>query len=107
MSTQISPEIVDFDPSIAHWVEQYRQAKIEIAKLSEHADIARANIEAALGDSQIGTVNGAPVVRWKAVESSRLDVRKAREILPEQVLDLLLVKSSSRRFTLVDPEEVY
>jgi predicted phage-related endonuclease len=107
MSVQITPEIVDFDPAVAHWVEQYRQAKNEISKLTEQADIARSHIEAALGQAEIGTVQGNPVVRWKSVQSTRLDVKKAREILPEQVLDILMVKSDSRRFILVDPDEVY
>jgi hypothetical protein len=48
---------------------------------------------------------GNEVVRWSFVESRRLDVKKAREILPDQVIQLLEVPTMSRRFTIVESGE--
>ena len=105
MSLQINPEEIDFDPAVAADIARLRRVKAEIGELQEQADILTERIKAALGDAIIGTVNGAPVVKWSIVESSRLDIKKAREVLPTQVLDLLEVKSQSRRFTLLDGGE--
>ena len=105
MSLQINPEEIDFDPAVAADIARLRRVKAEIGELQEQADIFTERIKSALGDAIIGTVNGAPVVKWSIVESSRLDIKKAREVLPTQVLDLLEVKSQSRRFTLLDGGE--
>ena len=43
-------------------------------------------------------------MRWTTVTSNRFDVKRAKEILPEQVLDLLNVQSTARRFTVVEDE---
>lgn len=107
MSMQINPEIIDFDPSVAMWLEELKRVKLEISALQERADIARQHIEAAMGESTLATYKGEPVVRWSSVESERLDVKKAREILPQQVLDVLLVKSQSRRFQILTGNETY
>jgi hypothetical protein len=37
--------------------------------------------------------------------STRFDVKRAKEILPPQVLDVLNVQSTHRRFTLVSQDE--
>jgi predicted phage-related endonuclease len=105
MSLQINPEEIDFDPAVAADIARLRRVKAEIGELQEQADLLTERIKSALGDAIIGTVNGAPAVKWSMVESSRLDIKKAREVLPPQVLDLLEVKSQSRRFTLLDGGE--
>ena len=105
MSTQINQEQTDFDPTIIQAVKELRKIKTDIAALQEVADLLTETIKSALGDATFGTVNGEPVVRWTTVESSRLDVKKAKEILPAQVLDVLTVKSQSRRFQLLDGSE--
>lgn len=105
MSLQINPEEIDFDPGVAADLTRLRRLKAEIGELQEQADILTERIKSAMGDALVGTVNGAPAVRWSTVESTRFDVKKAREILPEQVIDLLEVKSQSRRFTLLDGGE--
>jgi predicted phage-related endonuclease len=104
MSTQGSPGVVDFDEGIAQWLQQYRHAKEEIARWEEIADIARSHIENAMGDAETALYENKPVVRWTRVESRRFDTKKAREILPQQVIDVLEIVSTSRRFTLVDPD---
>ena len=105
MSLQINPEEIDFDPGVAGLISRLRRLKAEIGELQDQADILTEQIKSAMGDALIGTVNGAPAVKWTVVESSRFDVRKAREVLPQQVIDLLEVKTQSRRFTLLDGGE--
>jgi predicted phage-related endonuclease len=105
MSTQGSPGVVDFDEGIAQWLQQYRHAKEEIARWEEIADIARSHIENAMGDAETALYENKPVVRWTRVESRRFDTKKAREILPQQVIDVLEVVSTSRRFVIVDQEQ--
>jgi len=46
-------------------------------------------------------------VRYALIESERIDTKKLREVLPPQVLDLVTVKSQSRRFTVLTGEEQY
>ena len=104
MSTQGSPGVVDFDEGIAQWLQQYRHAKEEIARWEEIADIARSHIENAMGEAETALYENKPVVRWTRVESRRFDTKKARDILPQQVIDVLEIVSTSRRFTLVDPD---
>ena len=65
------------------------------------------NIEQAIElDAQgVATIDGNPVAKYSVVETHRLDVKRAREILPQQVLDLLEVITPSRRFVLVEGDE--
>jgi hypothetical protein len=57
-----------------------------------------------MGSAELALYQNQPVVRWTTVESRRFDTKKAREILPVQVIDLLEVVSQSRRFTLVEQD---
>ena len=107
MSLEINPTEIDFDLSIARWVDEYKRLKLEAAQIAEQIDIARSHIEAALGDHEIGTVAGQPVVRWATVESERIDVKKLREVLPPQVLELVTKKSVAKRFTVLTGNESY
>ena len=104
MSTEIEKGVIDFDESIAMWLEQYRSALAKIKEWEEVADVARSHIEAALGDAEVGYYKGQQVVRYTTVSSTRFDVKRAKEILPPQVLDVLQVQSNSRRFTLVNQD---
>ena len=105
MSIQTSPGTVDFDEGIAQWLQQFKHAKEEIARWEEVADIARSHVESAMGEAETALYQNKPVVRWTRVESRRFDTKKAREILPDQVINLLEVVSTSRRFVIVDQDE--
>ena len=104
MSVEIGKGVVDFDENIAMWLEQYRHALAKIKEWEEVADVARSHIEASLGDNEIGLYRGREVVRFTSVTSMRFDTKRAKEILPPQVLDVLQVQSTHRRFTLVSQE---
>jgi predicted phage-related endonuclease len=105
MSTEIEKGVIDFDESIAMWLEQYRAALAKIKEWEEVADVARSHIESALGDAEVGLYKGQQVVRFTTVTSTRFDVKRAKEILPPQVLDVLQVQTNSRRFTLVNQDQ--
>jgi len=107
VSVEINNIEIDFDPEIARWVDEYKRLKLEAAQIAEQIDIARSHIEAALGSHEIGTVAGQPVVRWATVESERIDVKKLREILPQQALDVVTKRTLSRRFTVLTGNETY
>jgi predicted phage-related endonuclease len=104
MSVEIGKGVVDFDENIAMWLEQYRHALTKIKEWEEVADVARSHIEGSLGDNEIGLYKGREVVRFTSVTSMRFDTKRAKEILPPQVLDVLQVQSTHRRFTLVSQE---
>ncbi len=105
VTVEIEKGIVDFDADANAWLEQYKAALLKIKEWQEVADIARSHLESALGDSQVGMFGNRPVVRWSVVESKRFDTKRAREILPAQVIDLLEVVSTTRRFTVVRDDE--
>jgi predicted phage-related endonuclease len=105
MSVEIETGVVDLDANTAAWLEQYKSALAKIKELNEVADVARAHIEIALGDCELGMFLNRPVVRWTKVESKRFDTKRAREILPAQVIDALEVVSVSRRFSIVQEDD--
>jgi len=104
VSVEIEKGVVDFDSNTAAWLENYKNALAKIKEWQEVADVARAHIEQSLGDAEVGMYQNRPVVRWSFIETRRFDVKRAKEILPEQVLDTLEVISNSRRFSIVEQD---
>ena len=104
MSVEIETGVVDFDNNTASWLENYKNALAKIKEWQEVADVARAHIEQSLGDAEVGMYQNRPVVRWSFIETRRFDVKRAKEILPPQVLDTLEVITNSRRFSIVEQD---
>ena len=104
MSVEIETGVVDFDNNTASWLENYKNALAKIKEWQEVADVARAHIEQSLGDAEVGMYQNRPVVRWSFIETRRFDIKRAKEILPPQVLDTLEVITNSRRFAIVEQE---
>jgi len=104
MTTQINQQMIELHEAGNAWLLAYKEAKQKIKEWTEKADIAQEQIKNMLGDAEIGLINGKESVRWTTVESRRLDVKKAREILPPQVIDIIEVLSTSRRFTVIEEE---
>jgi predicted phage-related endonuclease len=88
------------------WIELLKLSQADIKVLEEKIQVAREKIQEALGDNEIGTIDGQPVVRWTKVTSTRLDMKKAKEVLDPKILAFLSSESTSRRFTLVDTDEL-
>lgn len=92
--------------SIASWVALYRDADEAIKVLEDRKRAAREHIEAALGDTETGTVDGRPAVRWTHVTSKRLDQALAKALLKDRdLLEAAMVETTSRRFVLVTEEQ--
>ena len=102
MSVEIEKGVIDFDDNTAAWLENYKNALARVKEWQEVADVARAHIENSLGDAEVGMYQNRPVVRWSFIETRRFDVKRAKEILPPQVLDVLEVITNSRRFSIVE-----
>lgn len=102
MSMQVEKDVVVLDDNTAQWLKQYREALAKIKEWQEVADIARSHLENALGDCEEAVHNGQTVVRWTQIESKRFDVKRAKEVLPPQVIEMLEIVQHSRRFSLVE-----
>ena len=87
------------------WLDLLRQATRRKAEEEEQIKICRAKIEEALGESEIGTVGGMPVVSWKWVKSNRLDQTLAKQMLTGDQLASCMTEVSSRRFVLVGVDD--
>ena len=104
MGTEVNLQTIDLDPQATAWLAAYTEAKRKIKEWQEKADLAAEQIKSAMGNHEIGLIDGSPAVRWTTVESKAIDVKKCRELLPEQVLQLVEITRISKRFTLVDEE---
>ena len=94
--------MVDLDPAASAFLSAYIEAKAKIKEWQEKADIAQEQVKSALGDAEVGLVNGKEAVRWTTVESSRIDTKKIRELLPEDLVAKLETTLVTRRFTIVE-----
>jgi predicted phage-related endonuclease len=88
------------------WIQLLKLSQADIKALEEKVATAKEKIQEALGDNEVGLIDGTPVVRWTRVTSTRLDMKKAKEVLDPKVLAYLSSESTSRRFTLVDNDEL-
>jgi predicted phage-related endonuclease len=104
MSLEIEPGIIELDETAQAWLLQYKKTKKEIAELEERLAVAREHLEFALGDSELALIKGQPVIRWTRTESNRFDTKKAREILPAELIGVLETTIVSRRFSIVTDE---
>lgn len=105
MSIEIEPGVIELDDTAQAWLLQYKTTKAQIAELEERLKVAREHLEFALGDSELALIKGQPVIRWTKTESHRFDTKKAREILPAELIGALETTIVSRRFSIVLDEE--
>ncbi|CAB5216899.1 hypothetical protein UFOVP199_5 [uncultured Caudovirales phage] len=87
---------------LAGWIAVFKEGQAKKADAEVVIATAREKIEAALGDSETGTIHGQPVVRWTWVTTNRFDQKLAKSVLAPDVLAQCMTESKSRRFTLVD-----
>ena len=87
--------------NLAGWLDLLREATHRKGIEDEQIKICRAKIEEALGESEIGTLRGMPVVSWKWVKSNRLDQTLAKEMLTAEQLAACMTETTMRRFVVV------
>lgn len=82
-------------------IEILRYVKRKEAELKEISERSRAAIEEALGDNEIGTIDGHTAVRWKYIKSNRLNQRALKAEQPDIVAQYTEA-SESRRFEVIE-----
>jgi predicted phage-related endonuclease len=97
---------VELPLDVLGWIELYKKTQADIKVLEEKVAAAKEKIQEALGENEVGLIDGSPVVRWTKVTSTRLDMKKAKEVLDPKILAFLSSESTSRRFSLVEPDEL-
>lgn len=84
------------------WIDILREANTQKKRCEETITVARGKIEEALGDTEVGVLDDAPVVRWTHVTTTRFDAGKAKELLTAEQVAQCNITSEIRRFTLVE-----
>jgi hypothetical protein len=83
-------------------LENIRIAKHNARSWSEVAETLMADVKARVGEAEVGTVGGEPVVRHSVRTVTRLDSKRLRAELPEPVLAPYLNVSTEHRYELVE-----
>jgi predicted phage-related endonuclease len=96
MSTEIELD------ALANWVLHLKQLRADRAQLDEQIEMAENQIKDALGDAEVGTIGGEPVIRWSHVVSNRFDQKAAKALLTDDQVAACTKPSESRRFTIVE-----
>jgi predicted phage-related endonuclease len=91
-------EPVELPSQIINWLNEYKKIQSQMKDLTEKLDIARAHIELALGESELGLIDGQPAIKWGYIESNRFDQKKAKEILTPEQVEACTVVQRARRF---------
>jgi predicted phage-related endonuclease len=102
MSVQINESTVDLDRAAIAFLDAYIEAKTKIKEWTERADLAAEQVKAAMGECEIGLVNGAERIRWTSYETKRIDVKRLREIATDDQIAALEMTTTSRRFVVID-----
>jgi len=76
----------------------YSQAAAEIEKWKAVQAAARARIEEALGEAEVGTIDGLRAVTWTHSERTTLDAKRLQADLPAEVLAPYLRTTVVRTF---------
>jgi predicted phage-related endonuclease len=88
--------------SVANWVQHLKQLKADRAEIDEQIEQAENQIKDQMGDAEVGTIGGEPVIRWSHVVSQRFDQKLAKAILSDEQITACTKPSESRRFTIVE-----
>ena len=88
--------------SLKNWVAMIKQLKADRAEIDEQIEIGENQIKDLMGDAEIGTVDGEPVVRWTHVVSNRFDQKAAKALLSDDQIADCTKPAESRRFTIVE-----
>lgn len=100
MTTTHEPNSVDLD-GVRDQIDAIKTLNAQIKALTDVRDTLRKDVEIALGDNEIGQLDGHTVATYKFVKSNRLNQRALKEKMPE-VWASFAEPSESRRFVVVD-----
>ena len=88
--------------ALANWVVHLKQLRQDRAQIDEQIELAEGHIKDALGDAEIGTLNGEPIVKWTHIVTNRFDQKAAKALLTDDQVAACTKPSESRRFTIVE-----
>ena len=88
--------------ALGNWVIHLKQLRQDRAEIDEQIEVAEGHIKDALGDVEVGTINGEPVIKWTHVITNRFDQKAAKELLTDDQVAACTKPSESRRFTIVE-----
>lgn len=97
---RVRPESeTDLDATVAAHIADLRHVRALIKDLESDERQHENEIKAALGDTEIGLVDGKVAVTWKQTRSRRVDLDRLRAEHPELAAELA-IESVTRRFLL-------
>lgn len=82
-STQLSTVNSVALDDMAHDVELLRIVEDQIGRLTSLKNTLRGALKARLGESQLGTINGVPVIRWSSEYRVSVVIGVLRQRYPE------------------------
>ena len=88
--------------ALANWVIHLKQLRQDRNMIDEQIELAEGHIKDALGDAEIGTIGGEPIVKWTHVITNRFDQKAAKALLTDDQVAACTKPSESRRFTIVE-----
>lgn len=97
---------VDLPAGLAGWIQVLRQVKAKRTELDKIEERAREEIQAALGETEEGRLNGQAVVRWTHTNGARrFDAKAFGKDHPTLYDQYVRQGQPGRRFTLLDAED--
>ena len=87
---------------IRGWFEMLCDATDDKRDAEERIKVAREKIEEAIGDSDVATIDGVPVVKWAIVESRRFDASLAKALLNRAQIEAATVVVTTRPFRILE-----
>jgi hypothetical protein len=88
--------------ALANWVIHLKQLRQDRNMIDEQIELTEGHIKDALGDAEIGTIGGEPIVKWTHVITNRFDQKAAKALLTDDQVAACTKPSESRRFTIVE-----
>ena len=95
-------EAFELPTPVAAWLEEYKRLQAEKKTLEERMEIARAHVELALGENQLGSINGVPVVKYAFSARNTFDQTKAKKLLTDEQIAECITTTQVRSFRLFD-----
>lgn len=88
--------------ALTNWIILLKGLRADRADIDMQIEVAEAHIKDALGDAEIGTIGGEPVITWKHVISQRFDQKAAKELLTPDQVAACTKPAESRRFVMLE-----
>ncbi|OZC62327.1 hypothetical protein CH304_00390 [Rhodococcus sp. 15-649-1-2] len=86
---------------LRHWVDVLVHVKAKKAELAELEKNAKAEIQNAMGDRTVGTLDGHAVVKWSTTKRTALSQTLLKKLHPEAAAECMET-TEVRRFEVLD-----